>query len=115
MNQIEGVFHLPITIAVSISAIAVFWLGVNFMSKIRGNEDIKLIKVFLYTAITIGTMYDFLWKPGSNTLLNLFIFLVSFFEICSNADEIIFLIKSKKRIVTIGNREYKVRMLQIED
>ena len=59
------------------------------MSKIRGNEDIKLIKVFLYTAITIGTMYDFLWKPGSNTLLNLFIFLVSFFEICSNADEII--------------------------
>lgn len=117
MNQIEGVFRLPITIAASISGIALFWFGANFMSKtkIRGNEDIKLIKVLLYTAITVGTMYDFLWKHGSNTLLNLFIFLVSFFEIYSNADEIIFLIKSKKWIVTIGDREYKVRILQIED
>ena len=40
MNQIEGVFRLPITIAMSISGIAVFWFGANFMSKtkIRGND-----------------------------------------------------------------------------
>ena len=117
MNQIEGVFRLPITIAVSISGIALFWFGANFMSKtkIRGNEDIKLIKVLLYTAITVGTMYDFLWKHGSNTLLNLFIYLVSFFEIYSNADDIIFLFRSRKKLIRIGDKEYKVRISRIDE
>lgn len=115
MELFEGAFRLIETVLVSISAIAGFCFIVKFVGKTKGNDDIKLIKVFLYTAITIGTMYDFLWKPGSNTLLNLFIFLVSFFEIYSNADDIIFLFKSKKWIVAIGNQEYKVRILQIED
>ena len=115
MEFLEGTFRLIETVLASISAIAGFCFIVKFVGKTKGNDDIKLIKVFLYTAITIGTMYDFLWKPGSNTLLNLFIFLVSFFEIYSNADDIIFLLKAKKRIVTIGNREYKVRILQNMD
>ena len=115
MEFLEGTFRLIETVLVSISAIAGFCFIVKFVGKTKGNDDIKLIKVFLYTAITIGTMYDFLWKPGSNTLLNLFIFLVSFFEIYSNADDIFFLFKSNKRIVTIGNQEYKVRILQTED
>ena len=115
MEFLEGTFRLIETVLVSISAIAGFCFIVKFVGKTKENDDIKLIKVFLYTAITIGTMYDFLWKPDSNTLLNLFIFLVSFFEIYSNADDIFFLFKSNKRIVTIGNQEYKVRILQTED
>ena len=50
-----------------------------------------------------------------STSLNIFTFLVSFFEIYSNADEIIFLFQSQKRIIKIGEREYKVRIKVLEE
>lgn len=99
----------------SVVAIVAFWFGVKMSMKSFDESEVKFIKVVLYGFITLGTMYDFLWKPGSNTSLNIFIFLVSFFEIYSNADEIIFLFRSQKKIIKIGEREYKVRIKCLEE
>ena len=105
MELFDGAFRLIKTVLVSISAIAGFCFIVKFVGKTKGNDDIKLIKVFLYTAITIGTMYDFLWKPDSNTLLNLFIFLVSFFTLISKS---IILVKDMRR----SKNAYKISFLE---
>ena len=54
-----------ISVITSIVAIIAFWFGVKISMKSFDASEVKFNKVVLYGLITIGTMYDILWKPGS--------------------------------------------------
>lgn len=74
---------------VAISAIWLFRTCIKFGSNKIGESEIKFIKVILYGFITICTLYNMLWINGNNTYLNFCVFLVSYWELVDNSDEII--------------------------
>lgn len=114
MNELLILFmQLIITLFVCICSIGFFRLILRVLTGETGEIVVKITKVVLYGFITIGTLHSMLWIKGNNTFLNFCIFLVSYYELLSNLDEIVSTFPKLHRI-EIDGVVYKVRVKKIQ-
>lgn len=104
------VYRILCTIVIGFLCIGFVWIVTKFLGKFVDESILKMIKVVLYAFITSYTLYNMLWLKDEDTMLNFCIFLISFYESYSNADEIIFVFTSKLYHFTMDGVDYKVRV-----
>lgn len=104
------VYRILWTIVIGFLCIAFVWTVTKFLGNFVDESILKMIKVVLYAFITFYTLYYMIWMEDEDTMLNFCIFLISFYESYSNADEIIFVFTSKLYHFTMDGVDYKVRV-----